>query len=304
MEHNQNVTHTPVLVEEVLSYLEVKPHGRYLDVTFGGGGHTRAILEAQKNSHVVALDWDKETIEAYGPALTEHYGNRIELIWSNFAQLYQVMKKKKLKPFDGILADFGTSRMQIFDKPGMSFQRDTPLDMRMSGGHYPITAAHVINSASEEKLFQIFAQLGEERYARRIAHAIVERRKQKEFSTTLDLAGVVAKAVPSKGKIQRIHPATRVFQALRIYVNHELENINAFLVAAMKALKPGGRLVCISFHSLEDRIVKQFFKEQEDAGVAQVLTKRVVVPTEQEVIANPASRSAKLRALELVREVK
>lgn len=301
LEKNEQTGHKSVLVTEVLEYLHIQPKQHYLDVTFGAGGHTKAILEKDPSVSVTALDWDAHSIDAYGPLLKEHYGNRISLVWGNFAQLLHIFKKNKIAPVDGILADFGTSQMQIFDRAGFSVRKDTELDMRMSPAHQQITAAQVVNTSSEEKLTQIFFQLGEERHARIIARAIVERRQQKKFRTTLDLATVVTRAIPGK-KLMRIHPATKVFQALRMYVNHELDNINSFLIAAMRVIKPGGRLVCISFHSLEDRLVKNFFRQMEEKGLATVLTKKVVTASPEEVLRNPSSRSAKLRAIEITRE--
>jgi 16S rRNA (cytosine1402-N4)-methyltransferase len=292
-----NSGHTSVLVPELLEYLNPKPGGLYLDVTFGAGGHTRAILDHEPKCSVIALDWDAASIDAYLPELQAIYGKRIQLVWGNFAHLYAIVKKIGVTKVDGIIADFGTSQMQIFDRAGFSFNRDTKLDMRMSPAHQLVTAAQVINTSEEEKLKQIFLQLGEERNAALIARAILQRRQKKKFETTLDLAELVASVMPQRGP-RRIHPATKVFQALRIYVNHELENIQAFLSAAVPLLVPGGRLVCISFHSLEDRLVKQFYRDQELAGFGTLITKKVVTPSDFEIATNPSSRSAKLRVLE------
>jgi len=294
--------HKSVLVEEVLQYLAIKPAGTYLDVTFGSGGHTRAILEKDPTCKVIAFDWDSVSLETYGPLLQKEFPNRLKLVWGSFALLYKILKKEKIGRVDGILADFGTSQMQIEQRPGFSFRLDTPLDMRMSPAHQKLTAEQVLKDSSELKLSEIFWQLGEERYSRQIARAIVQERKKKWIKTTRQLAEIVQKATPRvpRAKREKIHPATRVFQALRIYVNKELDNIFAFLPAALRALKPGGRLVCISFHSLEDRIVKDFFRQRAQIGEVEVLTSKVVVPSQEEVSANPASRSAKLRAIELI----
>lgn len=293
------LTHIPVLTKEVLFYLEPQPGKRYLDVTFGAGGHTRAILEYEPTCEVIALDWDREAVETYGAQLQAEFPDRLTVLWGNFALLYRIIKKEGIGQVDGILADFGPSTIQLKGKAGFSFANDTPLDMRMSLGHHTVTAAQVINMASEKELRDIFGHLGEERYAGRVARAIVEQRKQRAFATTGQLADLVAKIVP-KDPRSRIHPATRVFQALRIYVNKELDNISSFLQESVRALAPKGRLVCISFHSLEDRLVKQFFAEQERAGVLQVLTPKVVTGSDEEINLNPSARSARLRAAQRI----
>ncbi len=287
--------HKSVLVEEVLHYLDPQPGNTYLDVTFGSGGHTRAILEHQPKCKVIALDWDIHMLDSYGQDLQQEFGDRLILLWGNFALLYKIIKKANIKTVNGILADFGTSQMHIMGRPGFSVYRDTLLDMRMSPPHQKITAADVINDASEEKLRQIFWQFGEERYARQIVRALVEERKKKRIKTTGQLVSIIERVVP-KRRTRKIHPATQVFQALRIFVNKELDNIQAFLSVALDILQPGGRLICISFHSLEDRLVKRFFNERSQRSELVILTPRVVVPSEEEIRNNPASRSAKLRA--------
>jgi 16S rRNA (cytosine1402-N4)-methyltransferase len=286
--------HKSVLVSQVVHYLAPKPQGIYLDVTFGSGGHTRALLEKEPTCSVIALDWDAQSLETYGQPLQEQFGDRIRLVWGNFALLYMLAKKEKIPAVDGILADFGTSQMQLLDRPGFSFSRDSVLDMRMSPAHQQVTAAHVLATSPERKLYEIFAQLGEERYAKQIAQAIVIARRKKPIVTTKQLADLVETIVLPYSR--KTHPATKVFQALRLYVNRELNNISSFLPTALELLVPGGRLVCISFHSLEDRLVKDFFHEQEQAGTVTVLTSKVVVADEQEVKNNPSARSAKLRA--------
>lgn len=296
------IYHKPVLTEEVLHYLDPKPGGIYLDVTFGSGGHTRAILEKEPTCKVIAMDWDSVALDTYGPALQQMFPERLKLIWGNFALLYKILKKEKILKVDGVLADFGTSQVQITERAGFSFYRDTPLDMRMSPAHQKVTAQDVLKEASEKKLYEMFRQLGEERYAKQIARAIVQERKKKKIRTTKDLAHIVERAVPkpkNRSRREKIHPATRVFQALRIYINKELQNISAFLPIALSILNPGGRLVCISFHSLEDRIVKDYFKERAAVGDVKILTPRVVMASQEELAINRAARSAKLRAVEL-----
>lgn len=293
-----NTYHKPVLVDEVITYLAPKPHGTYIDVTFGGGGHTRAILTAEPTAKVIAIDWDETALSMNAAPLEQEFGNRFMKIWGNFAQLPELLKKNKIGPVDGILADFGTSQFQLKEQEGFSFASDTWLDMRMAPSFFKITAYDIVNKSSEKELETIFREYGEEIFARRIARAIVEERRKKPIKTTAQLANIVVGVVPhktghNKGR-HRIHPATRVFQALRIVVNEELENIQALLQNSLKVLKPGGRIVCISFHSLEDRIVKHFFKTHQDTF--EILTPKIVVPTEEECYRNPSARSSKLRA--------
>lgn len=287
--------HKPVLMNEVLEYLDIRPGKTYIDVTFGSGGHTRAILEKEPTCKVIAFDWDNKAIEDFGVPLQEEFGDRLRLIWGNFGHLYKLLKKNDIESVDGILADFGTSQIQIATTAGLSVFKDTPLDMRLSPAHFQVTAADIINKATEEKLAQIFFQLGQEPKSRQIARAIVAERSNHRFKTTGQLLDLIEKIIPNRGK-RSIHPATKVFQALRIYVNHELDNIEAFFPAAIRALNTNGRLVCISFHSLEDRIVKQVFKDQEHARTLEILTHKVVTASEQELAVNASARSAKLRA--------
>lgn len=298
-ENTRDTAHKSVLVHEVLEHLAVKPQGVYLDVTFGAGGHTRAILQADPTCHVIAVDWDTNSLETYGKALQEEFPGRLTLLWGNFALIYKMLKKERKGNVDGILADFGTSQMQIVGRHGFSVYRDTPLDMRMSPAHQKITAAMIINEASEEELREIFWKYGEEKYTKQIARAIVQEREKKHITTTGELAQLIEQMTP-KDKGHKIHPATRIFQALRICVNKELENITSFLSASMQLLKPGGRLVCISFHSLEDRLVKQFFVDRAHEGLVKLITTKVVTAGQEELERNPSSRSAKLRAVELV----
>jgi len=298
-EEKKPIIHKSVLVKEVLHYLDIKPGGLYLDATFGSGGHTRAILESESTCHVIAMDWDTKTIDTYGSELLEEFPGRITFLWGNFSLVYKILKKHKIGKLDGILADFGTSQMQIVEGSGFSVYRDTPLDMRMSTSHQKITAAQIVNEASEEELREIFWRYGQERYTKQIARAIVEDRVKKRFKTTKQLAEMIERIVPYNKK-RKIHPATRVFQALRICVNKELDNITSFMSASIQLLKPGGRLVLISFHSLEDRLVKQFFADRVQSGQVELLTPKVVIAQKEEVEKNPSSRSAKLRAVKFL----
>jgi 16S rRNA (cytosine1402-N4)-methyltransferase len=291
---NIEYCHKSVLTKEVVQYLNPQPHKLYVDVTLGGGGHTRALLEHEPSCSVIAFDWDKHALEAQVPLL-EEFAGRLHVIWGNFALSAQLLKKEGIRSVDGIIADIGTSQFQIQQRAGFSFQYDTPLDMRMSPAHQRITAADVINKASEEELRQILWQLGQEPYAKQIVHALVQERKKAPLQTTGQLAALVERVVPWKKR--SIHPATQVFQAFRIYVNHELDNLRGFLPSALELLNPNGRLAVISFHSLEDRIVKQFFKGAVQQHKATLVTPKAMVASDEEITQNPSARSAKLRVI-------
>lgn len=295
MKLQQETYHKSVLPKEVLEQLNIKPGGVYVDVTFGGGGHTRSILNAEPTCKVIAFDWDKIAITTNGEPLKAEFGERLELVWGNFALFDRLMKKISITGVDGILADFGTSQNQIHERDGFSFRTDTTLDMRMSPGHQKIWARDILNKASEKEIATIIFNYGEDRNANKIARAIVAARGKKRIMTTLDLTTIIESVVrPIRG--QRTHPATKTFQALRIVVNGELDNIISFLKVCPRYLNPGGRLLCISFHSLEDRIVKKFFKES--ANTLSTLTKKPIIASDEEVAANASSRSAKLRVAE------
>jgi len=284
----QNFSHIPVLGREVIEGLAVRPGGHYLDVTVGGGGHSRLILEAAADVRVTAVDQDEDALAAAQKNLAE-YSDRIQFIHSNFAD-YEFT----LNTFDGILADLGVSSYHL-DQPerGFSFRQAANLDMRMDRGR-SLTAADVINNWNEADLADIFFKYGEERLSRRIARRIIERRP---LQTTVELAEAIASSVPPKYRYGRIHPATRVFQALRIVVNDELKSLETFLDKAPNALVPGGRIAIISFHSLEDRPVKHGLR---NLPLLKVLTKKPIIAQEEEISNNPRSRSAKLRIAQRV----
>lgn len=282
--------HVPVLLTEVLEYLAIRPRGVYVDATFGGGGHSRAILSRLRGGRLIALDVDPEAVAraaAIGhPSFT--------FVRANFCDLEAVASRLELPQLDGVLFDLGVSSMQIDDsRRGFSMTKTAPLDMRMNS-YQGRSAFEVLSSASERELAEIFHAYGEERGARRVARAIVSRRRAGTLpTTTTDFARFVAGVLARRGRRERIHPATRVFQALRIAVNGELEALQAGLHAAVDRLRAGGRVVTISFHSLEDRIVKQGLRSD---GRIEVLTKKPVRPSEREIAENPRARSAKLRA--------
>ena len=296
--------HVPVLLEESLNFLNVRAGGVVVDATLGFGGHSAAICRRLGPAGtLIAFDRDEQAMElakARLALLAEELGAEmptVEYVARPFSEIAEVVKPGAL---DGLLADFGVSSMQLDEAHrGFSFRTDGPLDMRMDTRR-GLTAEQVVNQADEEDLANLIYEFGEERRSRRIARAIVRARP---ITTTAELARVVsAVAPPIKG--EKIHPATRTFQALRIRVNDELGEIQSLLRAvsgsAGSLLKPGGRVVLISFHSLEDRLVKDSFRESAKAGVLEVLTKKPVAATEQEALRNPRSRSAKLRAAEKV----
>jgi len=299
--------HIPVLGPSALALLNVHDGGVYIDGTFGAGGYTRAILETA-NCKVIAIDRDRTAI-ALGAGLVEQAGGRLTLVEDRFSNLDTVAHDCGHEQVDGVVLDVGVSSMQLDQAArGFSFRHDGPLDMRM-GSEGP-SAADVVNAASERDLASIIYILGEERFSRGIARAIVKARAEAPIATTRRLADIVASVV--RAKPHEIHPATRTFQALRIFVNDELGELANALVAAEQVLKPGGRLAVVSFHSLEDRIVKSFLASRAEtrggsrhapevkraAPSFQLLTKRPVIADEAEIARNPRSRSAKLRAAE------
>ena len=292
--------HIPVLTQEVVEWLALKPNGIYVDATAGAGGHSRAILERLTTGRVVALDRDPSAIELAREQLRA-YEHQLTLVQGNFADLPNLLRQQELTVVDGIVADLGLSQMQL-DAPerGFSLRTEGPLDMRMERtGH--LTADEIVNRWTERDLAQLIYQLGEERRSQRIARAIVRARPVRN---TVQLANLIEACLGGRRRAAfratgpRIHPATRVFQALRMAVNQELESLEQFLRHAPGCLVPGGRLVVISFHSLEDRLVKQSFQSWDREGRMRNLTRHVVRPGLAEMRANPRSRSARLRACE------
>jgi 16S rRNA (cytosine1402-N4)-methyltransferase len=293
---NGPAAHEPVLVAEAVALLDPSRGGLFVDCTVGLGGHARAVL-AGGATRLIGLDRDTTALSIASEALKE-WQDQVELVHADFRDLPAVLAARGIDVIAGALADLGVSSMQ-FDAEGrgFSFRRDEPLDMRMDQTQGP-TAADLVAGAEEEDLANVIFQYGEERYSRRIARKLVEARRAGRIATTGQLAQIVRRAVPHKG-YQRIDPATRTFQALRIWVNRELEGLDGFLVEVSKLLGAGARLAVITFHSLEDRIVKHAFRALaagEDA--LRVLTRKPVIPGEAEVARNPRARSAKLRAIE------
>lgn len=319
--------HLPVMAREIADILVIKgsdsgvaearpgtpPGGGriYVDATLGGGGHTLALLKAEgPDAKVVAIDRDDEAISR-AKTLLKEYGERVIIVRENFRNIRDVLKRLGIEGVDGIVADIGLSSIQLDDpERGFSFRFESPLDMRMDKREEK-TAFDLVNELDASELEEIFRYYGEERFSRRIARAIVRRREESPIKTTAELKSVITTNVPP-GKT-KIDPATRVFQALRIAVNDELESLSEFIKGAIESLKPGGRLAVISFHSLEDRIVKKSFNEMakdcvcppripmcicEHRSIVRVVTKKGLKPSEEEVTGNPRARSARLRAAE------
>jgi 16S rRNA (cytosine1402-N4)-methyltransferase len=293
----EHPVHEAVMVDEVLGFLASGGGGLVVDCTVGLGGHARALIDAGA-SRVIGLDRDPSAIAAASARLAP-CADRVELVHRDYREIEAVLDERGISRVDGVLADLGVSSMQLEAAGrGFSFRRDEPLDMRMdtSTGE---TAAEALGSVDEATLADVIFRFGEERYARRIARAIVHVRAREDIETTGQLATIVRRVIPVRG-YSRIDPATRTFQALRIWVNGELDGLDRFLAAASRRLSVGARLVVIAFHSLEDRVVKHTLRAlqaEEDSNV-RVVTKRPITPTEAEVARNPRARSAKLRVAE------
>lgn len=307
---NENDLHQPVLLKECLQYLEPEKGGTFVDCTLGMGGHSQAILASSNDAKVIGIDRDTEAIEKAAERLKE-FGNRFQAFHNDYREIKTVLEQAGIEKVNGVLADLGVSSWQL-NQPerGFSFRFDAPLDMRMNQRGDELTAAELLETLSEEAIANLIYEYGEERASRRIARRIVERRERGEaIKTTDELAELVAKTVKA-GKHERIHPATKTFQALRIAVNRELDGLNDFLSDAIDVSEPNGKLAVISFHSLEDRIVKNVFRRF--SGVCEcsprlpvcqcgavkkveILTRRPLAASEAETTANPRARSAKLR---------
>lgn len=291
--------HRPVLVREVLDLLIMNPDGVYVDGTVGAGGHSAAILEKLKpEGRLVGIDRDAEILEAARGRLEPD--PRVVLHHGTFEDVDAFVEERA----DGILLDLGVSSLQLDrGERGFSFSKDAPLDMRMSGEGEE-DAAELLARVSEKDLERILREYGEERFARRIAKEVIHVRRRQKIETTKELAELVSRAIPRGAWPRRIHPATRTFQALRIAVNDEMERLDRFLGSVPEVLKAGGRVAVISYHSLEDRKVKQAFVEGEKRGILKRVTKKPVIASEEEIRMNPRSRSAKLRVAEKTAEAR
>lgn len=306
--------HIPVLKNEVLECLDIKSDGVYVDGTLGGAGHSFCIMERlAKNGTLIGIDRDQDALSAAKEKLKDY--TNVIYINNNHENIKEILEKLNIDKVDGILLDLGVSSYQLDEASrGFSYMHDAPLDMRMNRED-KLTAHFVVNKYSEESLARIFFEYGEEKYSKRIAKAIVSRRAKKEIKTTFELVECIKEAMPKSALYEKQHPAKRVFQAIRIEVNGELINLAKAVKDAAYALKPGGRLCIITFHSLEDRIVKNTFEELEGrctcpkelpkcvcnkVSYGKIITKKPIVATEEELEINPRSRSAKLRVFERV----
>jgi len=319
-EQISNGVHIPVLQKEVLQYLDPKPNENFIDATIDGGGHATAILQRNKpNGRILGIELDAELYQKLKARIAEfsifldrakretprraafQFSKRLILVNDSYTNLKKIVEKYSFGPVSGILFDLGMSSWHLEESGrGFTFMKDEPLDMRYNiecqnsnVKCQNLTAEKIINEYSYQNVEKILREYGEERFSRRIAKKIVEERKINPVKTTLQLVEIIRRAVPGRTKI---NPATRTFQALRIAVNDELNNLRKVLPQTIEVLAPGGKIVIISFHSLEDRIVKNFFREEAKKGLLRILTKKPVRPSEEEIKINPRSRSAKLRA--------
>lgn len=312
-----NPLHKPVLLDEVIEYLDPKPNQNYIDGTVGAGGHAERILEKTgPHGRLIGFDLNAEAIKQAGKRLKK-YKNRVTLYHSNYSQIDRVVYEQSgLHKISGVLLDLGISSFQLESKSrGFSFQIDGPLDMRFGGPDQTLTAEEIVNKWSEKELIGILQSYGEERHSWAIAQEIVKARKEKIIKTTGELVQIIEKVYSNKPKPKKIHPATKTFQALRIAVNDELDSLRRALPQALSVLSPKGRLAVISFHSLEDRIVKQFFRQEATGCLCPpefpvcrcghkeqitLITKKVITPSLAEIKQNYRARSAKLRVAEKI----
>lgn len=298
MESQSPIPHEPVLMAEVLDQLNLAPGMTVLDATLGAGGHSEAILERiSPNGVLIGADRDEEILD-FARRRLSRFGDRVRIYRSSFFELSEVFRQEGIERLDAWLMDLGVSSLQLDEAArGFSFQQDGPLDMRMGASEQTMTAAEIVNQTPEKDLADLIFRYGEERRSRRIAKEIVQQRRKKKFERTLELATLIERAV---GRTEKIHPATRTFLALRLAVNQELEQLSAGLELLSSRLRVGGRGAVISFHSLEDRVVKEFFRGLVRAETCRLVLKKPAVASEAERIRNRRSRSAKLRVVEKI----
>lgn len=300
--------HKPVLLNEVIKVLDPKSGEFFIDGTLGGGGHTAAIAKCLgSNGRILAVDVDDEAVKRvaaefkisnFPPEANSPSENKFQIFYSSYTEIPEILKKEKLPKANGLLLDLGFSSFQIDDpQRGFSFLHDAPLDMRYDVHSKNISAEDVVNGMNEKDLADIFWKYGEERWSRVIAKKIIDERKKRRIHTTTELAYITEKAISRKG---RTHPATKVFQALRIYTNKELENVETIMRRIPDIIAKNGRVAIISFHSLEDRIVKNAFRDIVKSKKAEFINKKPIIPTRAELLNNPRSRSAKLRAIHIM----
>ena len=290
---HSKLKHHPVMVDEILSYLAPEKLKTYVDCTFGQGGYSKKILE-NTNCNIIAIDRDKDALE-HAKLLKKKYPKNFIFCVNNFSRLDQVLKKNDIKKIDGLIFDLGISNTQLNNPTrGFSFSNNGPLDMRMDIKTLDLTAQKIINEFDQHHLSDIFYYYGEEKNSRQIARKIIEFRKKKEISTTFELVELIKKVNSYKKK----HPATRVFQALRIFINDELNELDITLKKSLLFLKKNGKIITVAFHSLEDKVIKNFFSRNK--GLLKILTKKPVTPNEKEVKINPRSRSARMRVAEIL----
>lgn len=300
------MVHVPVFKKEIIECFDPEPNKNFVDCTFGEGGHTFALLEmTEPNGKVLAIEADPELYKKFQTAKLSIINNqlldRLILINDSYSNLKNIVEQNSFKPVNGILFDLGLSSWHFEESGrGFSFQKDEFLDMRYNPNENPLAASQIVASCQRRELEDILKEFGEERFAKRIAREIVKQREKRPIATTLDLVKTIETAVPSWYKRARIHPATKTFQALRIAVNGEIDNLKKGLTQAVEVLEKDGCIAVISFHSLEDRVVKHFFRRGQEINILKVLTKKPIVPKEEEILQNPRSRSAKLRVAQKI----
>ena len=298
---NSEFIHRSVLLEEVIRFLDLREGDKIIDATINGGGHSKKILEIVGDSgSLLGIELDPELYNLAKRLFLQSYNSRIKLVNDNFAEIDRIAEENDFNEANGVLFDFGVSSFH-FDQSGrgFTFQKDEPLDMRISSNGF-LSAREIINIYSEEELYKVLKDYGEEGFAKSIAANIVQQRKKKLIESTKELSALIEKSVPDWYRHQKINPATKTFQALRIAVNQELKNIDQGLNGAIRILARGGKIIAISFHGLEDKIVKEKFREWEKEGLGKVLTKKPIVPLSNEILINVRSRSAKMRVFQKI----